>query len=465
MKTKGWQKVFGFTFVQYVKTKSFIIGTIVMALIIALLAVGINILPGLLSGEEDIFGGAEQGDITVFSAVYIKDSAEILKDEDYSALQQAGLKLSQSDLGVTELIDKTAAAKNEALVTITPESVEDTVMGYTVKTYYSPETEGSAVDSLSAMVSQLVSYRNMVDLGVSPEDYQASQRFVSTSKIEAGKDEWNMIESAINYIVPMVVSLVLFIMIFAYGQTVAQSIATEKTSRVMELLLTSVRPLAVVIGKVLAMGLISLLQFVLMGAVGGIAFAASAPFGIGGQVMDMLNNAEMQVGQNAEIVEAINNTVGGFNALDLLLIFVTFILGFVFFALIAALVGASVSRMEDLAQAMQPYSLLGIVGFYLAYFPILGTLDSVETGAASTNPIQIFSYYFPLSSPFSLPSALLLGNLSTIEVLIAVLILAVFVALMAVIVARVYEFIILHTGSRLKFGEILKMAGRKNTAK
>lgn len=465
MKTKGWQKVFGFTFVQYVKTKSFIIGTIVMALIISLLVVGINILPAILNGEEDIFGSEQQGDITAFSAVYIKDSAEVLKDEDYSALEQAGLKLAQSDLSVTELIDKTAASKNEAVVTVTPDSIEGNVIGYTVKTYYSPETDGDAVDALSATVSQLVSYRNMVDLGVSPEDYQATQRYISTSKIEAGKDEWNMIESAINYVVPMVVSLVLFIMIFAYGQTVAQSIATEKTSRVMELLLTSVRPLAVVIGKVLAMGLISLLQFILMGAVGACAFAASAPFGIGGQVMDMLKNAEAQVGQNAEIVEAINNTVGGFNALDLILIFVIFILGFVFFALIAALVGASVSRMEDLAQAMQPYSLLGIVGFYLAYFPILGTLDSVETGAASTNPVQLFSYYFPLSSPFSLPSALLLGNLSTAQVLIAVLILAAFVALMAVIVARVYEFIILHNGSRLKFGEILKMAGRKNTAK
>lgn len=465
MKTKGWQKVFGFTFVQYVKTKSFIIGTIVMALIISLLVVGINILPAVLNGEEDIFGDEQQGDITAFSAVYIKDSAEVLKDDDYSALEQAGLKLAQSDLSVTELIDKTAASKNEAVVTVTPESIEGNVIGYTVKTFYSPETDGDAVDALSATVSQLVSYRNIVDLGVSPEDYQATQRYINTSKIEAGKDEWNMIESAINYVVPMVVSLVLFIMIFAYGQTVAQSIATEKTSRVMELLLTSVRPLAVVIGKVLAMGLVSLLQFILMGTVGGIAFAASAPFGIGGQVMDMLKNAESQVGQNAEIVEAINNTVGGFNVFDLVLIFVTFILGFVFFALIAALVGASVSRMEDLAQAMQPYSLLGIVGFYLAYFPILGTLDSVETGAASTNPIQIFSYYFPLSSPFSLPSALLLGNLSTVQVLIAVLILAAFVALMAVIVARVYEFIILHNGSRLKFSEILKMAGRKNTAK
>lgn len=465
MKTKGWQKVFGFTFVQYVKTKSFIIGTIIVALIIALLAVGINVLPGLISGEEDVSDGERQGDMTVFGAVYIKDGAELLTDEDTALLEQSGVKLAQSGLGVNELIDSVAAAANEAVVVIAPEEYDGVVSGYTVKTYYSPETDGDAVDMLSATVAQLVSFRNMINLGVSPEDYQASQRSVGTSKIEAGKDEWNTIEIAINYVVPMVVSLVLFIMIFAYGQTVAQSIATEKTSRVMELLLTSVRPLAVVIGKVLAMGLISLAQFILMALVGACAFAASAPFGIGGELMDMLGSAETQIGQNAEIVEAVNNTIGGFGAPELILIIVIFILGFVFYALIAALVGASVSRMEDLAQAMQPYSLLGIVGFYLAYFPILGILDSMETGAANTNVMQLFSYYFPLSSPFSLPSALLLGNLSAAEVLIAVLILAAFVVLMAVIVARVYEYIILHSGSRLKFGEILKLAGRKKTAK
>ena len=93
----------------------------------------------------------------------------------------------------------------------------------------------------------LLKYRNMLDLGVKPEDFAATQRYYTTSKIQAGSDEWSVLESAINYIVPIVFSLILFIFIFAYGQTVAQSIATEKTSRVMELLLTSVRPLAVVI--------------------------------------------------------------------------------------------------------------------------------------------------------------------------------------------------------------------------
>ena len=186
-----------------------------------------------------------------------------------------------------------------------------------------------------------------------------------------------------------------------------------------------------------------------------------AVLGIGGDLVNMLQNADVQTGENAQIVEAFNGSFGSMTPLSFVLIFVIFILGFLFYALIAALVGASVSRMEDLAQAMQPYSLLGVLGFYLAYFPAMFTMGSLETGAASDNVMKPLSYYFPVSSPFSLPAALMVGKLSMPEVIVAVLILAVFVALVAVIVARVYEMIILHNGSRLKFMDIIKMAGRK----
>ena len=307
----------------------------------------------------------------------------------------------------------------------------------------------------------LLKYRNMLDLGVKPEDLAATQRYYSTSKIQAGSDEWSVLESAINYIVPIVFSLILFIFIFAYGQTVAQSIATEKTSRVMELLLTSVRPLAVVIGKVLAMCLVSIAQFLVIAGLGAVTFAATAPFGIGGDIMRIMENPAAQTGQDAEIAQALSGSFGTISPLTFVLILVIFVLGFLFYALIAALVGASVSRMEDLAQAMQPYSLIGVLGFYLAYFPVIFNAESFESGAASSNSMQLFSYYFPVSSPFSLPSALLLGTLSMGQVLAAVLILAVFVVLVAVIVARVYEMIILHNGSRLKFKDIISMAFRK----
>lgn len=458
---RGWKKVFRFTFTQQVHSKSFIVGTVIVCIIVMLLVGGVNIIPKLAGAGELLTGNISSETIDL-SAVYLIDDSGTLTADDAAVLEQSGVKLSKTDKSAAELIDALSQADaGKALVTVTADQSDGEVLGYAVKTYYSPDTDSGSVDTLSGLVSGLVTYRNMMNAGVSPENYAATQRYVTASKIQAGADEWNVFETMINYVVPMVISLVLFILIFAYGQMVAQSIATEKTSRVMELLLTSVRPLAIVIGKVLAMGLVSLLQFMLIGAVGGISFAVTAPFGIGGDLIKIMQNTELQVGENAAIAEAVNGSFGSLSPLTFILIFVIFVLGFLLFALIAALVGASVSRMEDIAQAMQPYSLLGVLGFYLAYFPSIMTMDSLDTGAASDNAMQTFACFFPVSSPFALPSALLLGNLSLPEVLSAVLILAASVVLVAVIVARVYELIILHSGSRLKFMDIIRLAGKK----
>ena len=459
---RGWQKVFGFTFVQFVKTKSFIVSSIIIGVIVILLVGGLNIIPKL-AGAGDIITGS--GDTSVemnFRTVYLADEAGILTDEDTEALGNYGFHFTPSDKTADKLIEETSTAdEGQAVILISADEDDGTISGYSVKVYYSPDTDSASIDAAAGFVSGMVTYRNMINCGVSPENFEASQRYVNTSKIEAGAGEWSVFETMINYIVPMVVSLILFILIFAYGQIVAQSIAIEKTSRVMELLLTSVRPLAVVIGKVLAMGLISLLQFLMIGILGVVSFAATAPFGIGGDIMKIMDNPALQTGQNADIAQALTSSFGTLSPLTFILIFLIFILGFLFFALIAALVGASVSRMEDLAQAMQPYSLLGVLGFYLAYLPVMTTMNNLESGAASISGMQMFSYFFPISSPFALPSALLLGTLSLPQVLIAVLILAAFDVLVAVVVARVYEMIILHNGSRLKFGEIIKMAGKK----
>ncbi len=457
----GWRKVFGFTFVQFVKTKSFIVGTVIIALIVMLLTAGVNILPKLLGGDELITEDGSENELSL-RQVYISDSTGTLTDEDMAQLSAIGVPVSVSDREDSELIAELSDEEAGAVLAAVSADEEDgEIVGYSVRTYYSPDTDSDSVDGITSIVVSLMKYRNMLNLGVAPEDFAQTQRYYTTSKIEAGSDEWSIFESLINYIVPIVFSLILFIFIFAYGQTVAQSIATEKSSRVMELLLTSVRPLAVVIGKVLAMGLVSILQFLLLGIVGVLTFIATAPFGIGGDLIKLMQDSSLQTGENAEIAQALSSSFGSLSPLTFILILVIFILGFLFFALIAALVGASVGRMEDLAQAMQPYSLLGVLGFYLAYFPVMFNADSFENGAASSNPMQVFSYYFPISSPFSLPSALLLGSLSLPQVLAAMLILAAFVVLVAVIVARVYEMIILHTGSRLKFGDIIKMAGKK----
>lgn len=462
MRTKGWKNIFAFTFVQHIKTKSFIIGTIVICLIVALLVGGANILPKVLSDDEEIAVGSG-GSVSAVTAVYLIDEAGLFTQDDFVYFANCGVNIKQTEKSFSEVIDALKdSTEKEALVLASSEMSGEEIVGYRVKTYYSPETDSDAVDALTALMAERAEYRNLLNAGVSDESYAAAQRYIQTSKVEAGNTEWNVIESAINYIVPIIVSLVLFMLIFCYGSTVAQSIANEKTSRVMELLLTSARPLAVVIGKVLAMGLVSILQFLLIIFVGGTALIITMPLGIAGEVQDIMSSPELQqITENAELVEALNNSFANFTALNLVLIFIIFILGFLVYALIAALFGACVSRAEDLQAALQPYSLIGVVGLYLAYFPVIFNAESIDTGAATTNPVQIFSYYFPISSPFALPSGLMCGTISPVQGIIATLILAVFVVLIALLVSKVYEAIILHNGNRIKPADIIKLAIRK----
>ena len=477
MRTKGWQNVLAFTLVQHIKTKSFIIGTILTCVILSAVCVLTNILPVMMGADEAIEDAVENTGDTYkdFESIYVIDETGILIDVDFAEANELGAVMSKTDKDADSLVDELSVKETaEALVKLT--EIKDTnggVISDSANVYYSEGSSGESADSLSDLIYMLVDKRRMANLGVSEEDYPKTLIDVDCTALKAGSKQVDMFTSIINYIVPLILPIVLFILIFAYGSTVAQSIATEKTSRVMELLLVSVRPLAIVIGKVLAMGIVSFGQVILVSIVCGISFAVSAPFGFIGKMTSILANSDIinTAGESAaqagvsldeiEAAKAIGELLKNFTPLNIILIFAIFIFGFLFYSLIAALVGASISRMEDLAMAMQPYSLMGVLGMYLADFPVIFNAENLSTGVVETNPVQVFSYYFPLSSPFALPGAIILGNLGTAQALIATVILAAFVVLIAIVVSKVYEAIILHSGNRIKFGDILKMAMRK----
>lgn len=488
MKTKGWKKVFSFTFLQYIKTKSFIVGTIIICVITAAICVLTNVLPAAMMKSDDGSSiiGSEDSETDAFiksGVVYLFDEAKILANDDKNMF--AGVfkdRFSEPEKPLDDVVaELKASEKIEAAVQITAHKDKDgNVTEYEVRSYYTAKAK-SSVDILNDIMSETVNRRILLNAGVAPEKYADTQVSVYTSKTEAGGKNLNSIQGMVNYTLPMLLSIVLFMLIFSYGSVVAQSIATEKTSRVMELLLTSVRPLAVVIGKVLAMGLVSFLQFFLIIAVGALSFSASAPFGWTGQAFELLKNPEVQdvltqMGQSGglagsslagvssselAIAQTLNDFTKVLTPFNIISVILIFFLGFLFFSLIAALIGASVSRMEDLQAAMSPYSIIGVLGMYLAYFPVIFNADALQSGDASTNAVQIFSYFFPVSSPFALPSAVMLGTLEPWKIFASIAVLAAFVVLIAVIVGKVYEAIILHNGNRIKFGDILKMAVRK----
>lgn len=459
MKTKGWKNIFSFTFLQQVKTKSFIISTVIIAIIVALIAATANILPAILLKDEIAkIQGVIEGDTDVFTIdkLYVADETGLNPNFAITATS-FGLTAENIDPSEVEAKIEELASTSENIMLAHLTKID----GYLgISAYYSGENstiDESDCTSVMSLLSTQLEMTYYTSLGISTADMSTAMGGVSTSLSMAGDEPRSMVEELVNMLVPMLSSLVLFIFIFSYSQLVAQSIAIEKSSRVMEYLLTSVSPLSIIIGKVLAMCSVSLMQFLIFVAAGILGFVVAMPFGIFSQIDELVAAASgAEVGLEAQtILTDIQAAFSTVNIGTLAIIIVTFILGFLVYALIAGLAGASISKMEDLAAAIQPMTFIGVLGFYLAYMPLIG--DTSGNG----NMLQIIARFVPISSPFCLPSAYMLGQMTIGEVIIALGVLLACVIILCLIVAKVYEHIVLHTGDRLKITDMLKMADNK----
>ena len=454
MKLKGWKKILAFTYMQTVKSKSFKIGTVVVCVLVMLMFAAINVIPALIAGGGfgGIGEGSEGGDGSPagVNTLYAYTEHELLFDlPEYEDVSCEWVEYKDIE---SKILEVTAGEKPDLFLLISGQ--EDFAISF-----FRPENEAA----LSKDVAQEFADKFTDDftkalylsIGVDEADLPLAQAKVNT--YVQIYDEKSEIQQVLVVLLPMMLALIFYMFIVMYAQQIATSMANEKSSRVIELLITSARPLAIITGKIAGTLLVCLTQVAIIGAAGGIAFAATIPFGIAtavnnapaiGEAMAAAAEFAGNVNISAEIASALP---GAFNAGSIIAVIITLILGFLFFALLAGLVGASVSRMEDLAGAMQPLMLIAVLGFMLAYMPSAmnfeGDMDSVIT----------FSHFFPISSPFALPSAILMGEMGTIETVIAVLMLAVMTCLAALLTAKVYESMILYSGSRLKIGQILKM--------
>lgn len=447
--TYGWKSVFAFTFRQTAKSKAFKVSSVIIIVLVFAIALLAGVLPALIGSRST----SDDGDITVdgealVGTVYFADTTGITAGKDYEGFL-SGLGVKINDCGKDadiQLLTEKVKGENKSLLIV----IRENKIGYDI--YASrPGDESVSSGTANSFGETFKSVFDSVRLsraGLTDEQITAVNKTVSVYQSVAGEPTENDFGFVVKMVLPMLSSVVLFMLIFIYGQMVAQSIAQEKTSKVMELLLTSVRPLAIIIGKILAMGSLALIQFMMIIASGVLGIVVSTPLS-----SSIIGSSEETGAVTSQLMNEVGNALGGFSPVVIVLIIVVFIVGFIFFALIAGLIGATVSRMEDLNAAMQPMSIIGVLGFYLAYFP--------STMGGEANTMALVSYYLPISSPFSIPSALLTGAIDIPQALLAVLVLCVFVVLMALLVARVYEQIILHTGNRLKLGDILGLVKSK----
>ncbi|WP_059104190.1 ABC transporter permease [Shouchella shacheensis] len=197
----------------------------------------------------------------------------------------------------------------------------------------------------------------------------------------------------------------IYLIVITLGSMIATEVATEKSSRVMELIVSSVNPVTQMLGKLVGIGLVGLLNLaVLVGAV----FIGTTLSG-------------------DDIVQSLLGEVLDVRLLIYALFFI--ILGYFVYGGIAAMLGALVSRAEEVNQAIQPLIFLAMIAFFIALFG-LNTPDSLF--------IQVLSYV-----PFFTPQLLFLrigmGTVPTWEVLLISLILILSAVLINVLAARIYK--------------------------
>lgn len=241
-------------------------------------------------------------------------------------------------------------------------------------------------------------------------------------------------------------TVILMFMVFILamgGENASTAMITEKGSRVIEYVLTSVRPNALIVGKIMASVASQFLQIALM-----IGACAVTVFGI-----SHYGNSSTSVGNMLDDM-GMGVVVDNMSATNVIIALLVMIAGIILYVIIAALIGSTASKMEELSQTNMIYSVILIVGVYTA---MILTLGDYEKGSF----IQKFVLAFPLSSPFVMPSFLVAGDCTVTSGIVSLVILLIAIILMILLVAKVFESVILYTGSKVTFSKLLEMAGIK----
>lgn len=405
---KDLQTVIKFTMKDMVKRKSFIISTII---ILVLIVIGFNI-PNIIKAIAGGENSTEEKLVILDKENIFENSLEMLKEMELGYnIEIAPQETTEEEIKEkvdNETIDSAVIIqKNEGSIKI-QYLVKNTNMIMTV-----PETITNALTSL---------YSNMQisKLGLTQEQLESI-----TQNFEFSIEQTEEQKASGNIGAMMILSLVLFYAIYFCAYQVSSSITTEKTSKIMETLVTSTSPRTIVLGKTIGIGIVGLLQMILIVATALISAKVFLEPGLIESILDM---------------SKMTPYLG-------IVTIIYFILGYFAYALLYALTGSTVSKPEDIQSANTPVALLAVVGFYLSYFTMMNP----------TSNLNIFASMFPISSPFCMPFRVMMGLASTTDVIISILILIITILIISKVAIKIYTNAILNYGTKMSLKDIIKI--------
>lgn len=404
-------RVFSFEFMTQFKKKSFVLTTVIMALIVFV----ITIVP-LFLGSDDESQTPEISQTLFSEAGVVFDGlseSEVSLLENVMSLSNDQVYLSRSEL-------ETDLKNYELEVGFVISSLTE------VETIYMNRGMDVNYEVIITSVMRDI-YRNVqyADLGIDGREIaQIESTQINNELTILGKD------SVSNYIINYISSFAVYMVLVLYGSMTATSVAREKDDRTMELLITSTKPKYLIFGKVIAVSAITIFQVAMVVLAGIIGFTLAKhtyPDGI-------LSFLETSL------------------SLDVVLVLLFFyLIGYVLYMFVFAAVGSMVSRVEDVQNVTMPVLMLIIVGLFISMFSFTGAID----------PLIKVASMFPLTSFVVMPNRYIMTVVSLPELLISGGLLILSVVFFAYLSIKIYRWGSLYYGNKMSLFKVIRQVFSK----
>lgn len=407
---KQFGKILKFELKTYLQNKTFVGVTLFLVVALAVVVFLPNIISAIKSDDD---GTTAPTDLPVM-LVYAEDStlSGLVKDYFTEAFTDYDVKVADGSIDDIQ----TQITSGEAECAFVMNSASSYT--YYVNNLSMYDSNTSVADTVLQEVYRVTA---MIQNGLSPE--QAGEIMSVTIESETmtlGKDQMQ------NYFYTYIMIFALYMVILLYGQMVATNVASEKSSRAMELLVTSAKPTSMMFGKVLASCLAGFTQLVLV-------FGSALLF----------YNINKEQLTNPIVASIFDMPVELF-----IYLLVFFVLGFLIYAFLFGAVGSTASKLEDINTSVLPVTFMFIIAFFVVMFSMTsGSVDSVLMKVCS---------YIPFTSPMAMFTRICMSTVPLYEILISIAILIASVVGVGVIAAKIYRTGVLMYGTQPKLGNIIK---------
>ena len=415
-----------------VRNKAFVLMTFLTPFVM----IGLALFVGYLSSVNN----------DTVRSLYVLDESEFLMESFKTNDQTIYTHLSDLDLETA----KTLAIQEGAYGLLYIPKVSLETVSKSIRFYSEESPSLSLISSLESKIETKLSELKLQNIGVDLDLIKASKTSVEINQESFDGVKTSKVGSVMKLIFGGTAGYLLFMFIIIYGNMIMRSVIEEKTSRIIEVIISSVKPIQLMLGKIIGTSLAGITQvaiWIILGFV--LLFATSAIFGV-----DLFQTSQQELVNealsNPESTDKIQMLINEFNSLpvaNLILAFILFFIGgYLLYSSLYAAIGAAVDNETDTQQFMIPILIPLILAIYVGVFTVVedphGTISTVFSFIPFTSPVVML-----MRIPFGVP---IWQQFVSLLILIVTFIITVWFA------AKIYRVGILMYGKKPTYKELFK---------